>query len=636
MRKLRVTIVALICCFPVYLSAQYNVKNYGAKGDGETLDTKSIQRAIDNAFENKGGVIEIPSGIYKIGTLIMKDNIELHLQPGAELLGSSDYRDYTEVHQQYESRTKELYAKYFMIFAEGADNISISGHGIINGNGLNNFQEEDPQNLRPYMIRLVNCHNITIRDVQLLESANWTLHLLGCKDVNVDGIVIVNHFPNGYGNRDGLDIDACSRVRVANSRIKTRDDAIVMKATNDTLCQDITITNCILSSAGSAIKTGTESNGGFKNITVSNCVIKDIPIHAGIELMQVDGGIMQNILLENITMENVATPVFIRLGLRVRPWKDGQYVKKTDDVKDISLNNISVSNAILPSSIMGLHNKKIKNISITNYTVRYSQTQDAVAYNKIPFEEFDYPMAIMFKNLPAYGLYCRNVEGLHLQNINMYSTANEKRAAMAFDRVGDVELLSVTADTKTQGSPMVHLRNTRNFTAAFCQSRQRNSVLFEIEKANCIGLHLINNNLMEGQREMREVAALPDEKVFEDFDTETKYSVDKGEKIDGLNAYDLQKNKLNINFRITRRGSLQFWLLVFNNSTRPEKVLVKYDGITQEFLVDWKTWGWAPISLLKEYNKDENVKFEIMQADKNGDVKISKVYLRYQDVKKTD
>src|SRR4249920_2524904 len=290
MKKL-FAVVVLFISFLQISNAQYNVKTFGAKGDGKTLDTRSIQLAIDKANQNKGGVVNVPSGTYRIGTLILKDNIELHLEPGATLLGSQNYKDYTEVKQKFESRTRELYAKYFMLFAEGAKNISITGSGIIYGNGLKHFQESRPQNLRPFMIRLVECSNVIIRDVRLLESANWTLHFLGCQDVVVDGVVIET---NGEGTRDGLDIDACKRVSVSNSRFATTDDAIVMKATTDSVCENIVITNCIvMSCGGSGIKTGTESNGGFKNITVSNCTINNIPVHAGIELMTVDGGTMQ-------------------------------------------------------------------------------------------------------------------------------------------------------------------------------------------------------------------------------------------------------------------------------------------------------------------------------------------------------
>ncbi len=630
MKKL-LAIITLFILLDQISNAQYNVKTFGAKGDGVTLDTRSIQQAIDKADQNKGGIIIIPSGIYMIGTLILKDNIDLHLEPGATLLGSPNYKHYTAVNQKFESRTKELYAKYFMIFAERARNISITGSGTIYGNGLKHFQETRPQNLRPYMIRLVDCDNVIIRDVHLLESANWTLHILGCRDVNINGVEIIT---TGEGNRDGLDIDACQRVTVSNSRFSTTDDAIVMKATTDILCQDITITNCILRTQASAIKTGTESNGGFKNITVSNCVIRDIPVHAGIELMTVDGGMMQNILLENITMENVATPFFIRLGIRARPYKTGQYVNKIDDVRDICLNNISVINAKLPSSIIGLHSKKISNITITNFTVRYAETQESIAYNEVPFEEFEYPAAMMFSKLPAYGLYCRSVEGLHLQNVNMYSGENEKRPAITCDRVNNVELFSVKTEGKNQMTPMIHFRNTKNVFASFCRSLDVNNALFEVEDTPG-NFNLSNNTLQAGQKEIAKVESLPDRQIFEDFKTEIKYSVDKGEKVNGLYSHDLKSNPLKINMN-TKKGALQLCLLMLNDSPKPEKVLLKYDGITQEFLISWNEWGWAPISLLKQYNKGEKVEFEIVAAEPNTHLKIAKAYLRYQDIGFTD
>jgi hypothetical protein len=386
----------------------------------------------------------------------------------------------------------------------------------------------------------------------------------------------------------------------------------------------------------SAIKTGTESNGGFKNITVSNCVIKDIPRHAGIELMTVDGGIMQNILLENLTMENVATPFFIRLGIRSRPYKKGQYVNKIDDVKDIYLNNISVINAKLPSSIMGLHHKKVKNISLNNYTVRYSETQESIPYNKVPFEETSYPAANVFENLPAYGLYCRNVEELHLSNVYMYSVENETRPPLAFDRVKDIELFSVKAEVKDQSTPMIHFRNSKNVTAAFCRSLGTNNNLFEIEDNTCTDFHFSNNALQSGQKETVKVEALPEVQIFDDFKADIKYSADQGENFKCLKAYDLKSKALNVRFDITKKGNLQLCLLILNDSQRPEKVFVKYEGMTQEFLVDWNEWGWAPVTLLKEYDPDSKVDFEIAAAGPNTHLKIAKVYLVYQDFGYTD
>jgi hypothetical protein len=483
------------------------------------------------------------------------------------------------------------------------------------------------------MVRLVNCENVIIRDVKLLESANWTLHLLGCRDVNIDGIAIEHGTDS---NRDGLDIDACNRVTVSNSRFLTGDDAIVMKATNDTLCQNIAITNCIIRTNASAIKTGTESNGGFKNITVSNCVISDIPRHAGIELMTVDGGIMQNILIENITMENVATPVFIRLGNRARPFKAGQYVSHLDDVKDIYLNNITVLNAKLPSSIIGMHAKKIQNIVINNYSVRSSVGQKPVAYNEVPYEEFSYPAANVFENLPAYGFYCRNVDELKMQNIFMYSADNETRPAITIDRVNNLELTSVKAETKTRTTPMIYMRNSKNIIASFCRTIGEGDLLFAEEGTSVEQIHLSDNILQPGQKEITQVDQLQDESFFEDFKTDLKYNVASGESFKGLDALNLSDKPLKFTMDMTKRGSLQLCLLVINNSKKPGKVIVKYEGITQEFDISWNDWGWAPITLLKDYPTEQNVEFEILSGDKSNDLKISKVYIRYQDVRKTD
>jgi len=634
MKKLIVVIVSLTLILATKKTyAQYSAKDFGAKGTGSILDTHAIQSAIDKASADGGGIVTISSGTYLIGTLILKDNVDLHLQPGATLLGSPNYKDYIEINQKFESRSKELYAKYFMLFAEGAKNISISGSGIINGNGLTNFTKVYPQNQRPFIVRLVDCENVIIRDVHLLNSANWTLHLLGCSDVNVEGVEIANE---ANSNRDGLDIDCCKRVRVSNSRFSTGDDAIVMKASSNVICQDIAISNCIVSSRATGIKTGTESNGGFRNITVSNCIIKDITVHSGIELITVDGGMMQNILFENIIMENVATPIFIRLGLRARPFKSGQYVQHIDNVSDISLNNISVTNAKLPSSIMGLHNKKIRNVSITNYTVRNSVVQEAVPYNKVPFEEFAYPMAIMYEHLPAYGLYCRNVEELYLQNVTMYSADNEARPALAFDRVNNIELQSVKAEMKNPGTVLAHFRNSKNITAGFCRTIGNSNSLFEVEENSIKNLNVFNSILQSDQKEIKKVTRLEDDQLFEDFNTALKYTVDKGEMTNGLTAKNLKNDPVKFKLEMTKKGSLQLCILILNDSAVPEKVLVKYEGITQEFTINWSEWGWAPITLLKEYPTNKSVDFEIVPLKENSNLKVARVYFRYQNTKITD
>lgn len=620
----------LLCCFSA--TAQYNVKSYGATGNGAALDTRAIQAAIDKAYRAKGGTVEVPAGTYRIGTLILKDNVELHLQKGAILIGSANYRDYIAVTQKMPSRTRELYAKYFMIFAEGAHNISITGEGTIHGNGLDHFQEVKPQNLRPYMIRLVSCTNVTITGVKLLEAANWTLHLLNCTDVNVDNIVIEN---KGEGNRDGLDIDACQRVIVANSRFSTTDDAIVMKATNDTLCQDIAITNCTFREiGGSAIKTGTESNGGFKNITVTNCVVRDIDLHAGIELMTVDGGMMQNIIISNITMDNVATPFFIRLGLRARPYMPGQYVQKVEDVENIQLSNIIAVNAKYPSSIIGLHSKKIRNVLVRDYTVQYAQKQEPRAFNAVSFLEFDYPAAIMFSELPAYGIYCRSVDELTMANITLQSANGDKRPAIAIDRGSQVYVSQAKA-TNGSAAPLVYIRHSESVKLSDSRLSGTGNALLVAEENMVSGLRLLNNEINTGQQEFVTTKSLIDPAPFEDIETSMKYMV-AGNNVQGMPAKNLQAAPLRVQIRVDQKGSLQLCMLTASESKEPQKLQIKYEGITQEFWVSWQQWGWAPVTLLKQFEPGSMLDVEISGMKNNAPLYVSRVYIRHQDIGFTD
>ncbi len=162
------------------------------------------------------------------------------------------------------------------------------------------------------------------------------------------------------------------------------------------------------------------------------------------------------------------------------------------------------------------------------------------------------------------------------------------------------------------------------------------SALFEIEDNTCSNLQFSNNVLQTGQKETDKAEALPGQQFFYDFETEIKYSVDQGENIKGLMAHDLRSKALNVNFDITKRGSLQLCLLTLTDAPKPEKILVKYEGICQEFLISWNEWGWAPLTLLKEYDTDRKVDFEIMASGQNTTLKIAKVYLRYQNIGHTD
>jgi hypothetical protein len=262
----------------------FNILNYKAKGDGVTINTRSIQAAIDACSKSGGGTVLFPAGRYVSGTIYLKSHVTLYLEAGAVLEGSKNLKDYPVTISKVRSYT-DNYTDKSLIYAEDLESISITGKGMIDGNGAW-FKVENMENseelrkkddfafykYRPYLIRIINCKNILVRDITLLNSPMWVQHYLLCEDVNIDGIKVnsrVNH------NNDGIDIDGCQRVRISNCDIISGDDAVVLKSTLAQPCKNVTITNCTLSSNCNAFKMGTETNGGFENVVVSNCTIYD-------------------------------------------------------------------------------------------------------------------------------------------------------------------------------------------------------------------------------------------------------------------------------------------------------------------------------------------------------------------------
>jgi hypothetical protein len=218
----------------------------------------------------------------------------------------------------------------------------------------------------------------------------------------------------------------------------------------------------------------------------------------------------------------------------------------------------------------------------------------------------------------------------------MYSMNNEKRAALAFDKIDGLELFSVQADVKDKAVPMVHLRNAKNVSASLCRTAGVNHTIFELEDKTCVNIFLFGNMIQSGQKEVVRVKDLPSGPDFEDFHTDIKYSINEDKKFKGIFSYALKENPLDFSLNITQKGVTQLCLLMLNDSKKAENVLLKYNGVVQHFVIDWNEWGWAPISLLNQYNQNEVVKFEIAPQQKESNLRFAKAYLRYQNIEKTD
>ncbi|UCE47903.1 MAG: right-handed parallel beta-helix repeat-containing protein, partial [Phycisphaerales bacterium] len=319
-----------------------------------------------------------------------------------------------------------------LIYAEKAERIAIIGRGTIDGQGRS---FKGPYKMRPYIIRFIECRNVTVEDITLRNSPMWVQHYLACDDVRISGITVhsrVNH------NNDGINIDSCHRVVIADCNIISGDDAIVLKSTSARICRDVTVSNCVVSSHCNGLKMGTESNGGFKNIVLTGCAIYNTRL-AGVALEIVDGGTMDRIVVSDITMDRIGAPIFLRLGNRARPFKKDMAKPGIGTMKNITINNIEATGASLTGcAIAGLPKAAIENVTLSNLRLSFAGGgTKADANRNIPEKSTAYPEYSMFGVLPSYGLYCRHVKGLKLLNIQLQLAKADQRRAVIFEDVED-------------------------------------------------------------------------------------------------------------------------------------------------------------------------------------------------------
>lgn len=305
----------------------HNILDYGAVGDGVTKDTEAIQKAIDVCHKQGGGCVRIPGGrVYRSGTLVLRSCVELHLEMGAVLKASDDLADFTLLNTAEEKRTlsinldpaeqKPSYANsdysgrptYYFIYAKDCEYVSVTGFGKIDGNEEIFWGKVTPWHIdgafypRMPLLFLENIRHLALHQITLTNSAFWTVHMVGCRDVLVDGIRILNSLR--MGSSDGIDPDHCQNVRIVNCHIESADDCIVLKNTAGAMqygnCENIVVANCTLMSTSAAIKIGTESEAAFKNIVVQNCNI--YKTNRGISLQLRDRGSIENALFSNINI----------------------------------------------------------------------------------------------------------------------------------------------------------------------------------------------------------------------------------------------------------------------------------------------------------------------------------------------
>ena len=287
----------------------YDITDFGAVGDGRTDNSAAIQESIDQCSANGGGIVRIPGGsVFMTGPFDLKSYVNLHVESGARLLANPDESVYTK--SAFRENFKE---GSIWIGGEYADKVSISGKGTIDGNGvafmgeerksaydLKPFTEKDP---RPHVFTPIGFTNLTIKEVTFSNAAYWCLHLVGCDDVSIEGIRILNDLK--IRNSDGIDPDHTRNVRITNCYIESADDCICLKTRREYAefgpTENITVSNCILKSTSCSIKLGSENMDAIRNIVVSNCIIEGS--NRGIGIQNRDEGIIENVMFSNIVIE---------------------------------------------------------------------------------------------------------------------------------------------------------------------------------------------------------------------------------------------------------------------------------------------------------------------------------------------
>jgi len=438
---------------PTLAAGRCSVTDYGAKGDGLSLATMAIQRAIDAcAVRPGGGTVVLARGTFLSGTIVLKDNIRLRISRGAMLKASPRIVDFTP----YPPEDVPLIAvdgstqnkgngPYHLIHASGARHIAIDGGGTIDGSG-GAYWDSDPQkglvSKRPRpspLIEFVDSSNISVEHLTIRDAAGWTVHPLESHDIRITDLTIIND-PKGP-NTDGIDIDSSTNVTIRQTNVDAGDDCVVLKTTGRRGARpappaaNVVVSGLVCSSDDQGIKIGTETLGDIRNVLFEDVLIyrsnrQYRPLTAGISISMVDGSVLENIKVTNVTIRDAATPFFLRLGNRGR----GQKVPVPGRARNISLSGIVATGGTLASSITGIPGHPIQDVRLNDVSIVMAGGGKAGNMD-IPEAAGDYPHAPMFGLLPATGLYARHVEGLALNNVHLRTKQFDPRPPMVLEDV---------------------------------------------------------------------------------------------------------------------------------------------------------------------------------------------------------
>jgi polygalacturonase len=474
-------------------SPVFNVRDFGAVGDGTNLDSPAIDRAIQAASAAGGGTVIVPAGTYLSGSIHLTNNLNLCLEAGAVILGAPQSLNAYDETEPFSGKAYQdgghTYFHNSLIWGENLTNVFLTGHGMINGGdlarsvdgkGWKNDGPEPSLGITPVRtgnkaIALKLCRNVVISGITIFHGGWFAILATGCDNLTIDGVTIDT-------NRDGMDLDCCRNTIVSNCRVNSpRDDGICPKSTmalgERRITENLTIVNCqvsgfvegtlldgtmIPSGRGlGRIKFGTEASGGFRNCTIANCTFRSC---RGLALEEVDGGILENITVNNLSMTDVPDyAIYLTTGKRNR----APDVQQPSRMKNILISNIIADGVGKMSGIqiMGLPEQPIEGVRIENvrFISRGGGTKEDAAIQPKELGT-GYPEPNGLGTLPAYGIFARHVKDLELANIHLNFQTNDFRPALIFADIDGLVLDNIKPQVADGVPPLVMAADVANVT----------------------------------------------------------------------------------------------------------------------------------------------------------------------------
>jgi polygalacturonase len=474
----------------------FNVIDFGAMGDGKTLCTASIQKAVDACSRSGGGKVIFPAGKYLTGPIFLRSNVHVEVPTGTTLLGSTHFVEVPSISGRWEGIDRIVFASMFT--GLDLENISISGGGMLDGQGeawwqafrvvadlrkRHGLEEREPENPpgsplkwgRPRLINLYRCKNVSISGLTIVNSPSWTIHPVLCDNVGIDQVTILA--PENAPNTDGIDPDSCRNLRISNCYISVGDDCITIKSgyryrNTNIPSENITVTNCVFGKGHAGVGVGSETAGGVRNVTISNCVCDGTDRGLRFKTARGRGNVVENFRAQNIVMRGVTDAISVTmLYAGGDPRAPAPVNEGTPVFRNIHLSDITASNVKRAALIEGLPEMPIRGFSIHNFVVEGAET----------------------------GISCSNVIGMTFDNVAIRS---EKGPALVVADTSEIEVHRFTAPKPKSDQPVIRFENVKEGVIQSCVAAEATGTFLELKGSANSDISLIANRLTRAAKEI--------------------------------------------------------------------------------------------------------------------------------------